>query len=167
MADLSHPLRETPHMALQRQQAEQVDAITAAIGKRLERASGYTKAVVAIGYGAIFGIWGFSKDLMPPKAQATVALLMILSAGVFVLWEVYSHLTSANDFNDLANRLNQDPASAIRAIQAYDDDLRRTDVRRAPIWRMVVFVTLLSALAAAAITVYFAAGALVGPLFGR
>lgn len=95
MTEISKVLQESRQAAIRKEQEERLELYTKLFARQFERASAYTKGVVAIGYASIFAIWSFSKGLMPPTAHAAAALLLICSVIVFTLWEVYTNLSSA------------------------------------------------------------------------
>lgn len=146
---------------MKRTREEQLQAITDVVAQRYNQGLTYTKAVVALGYGSIFAIWSFAKLFMPPWAHALAALLMLLSAATLSGWEVFGNLRSASYFADLSNRLNQELTKALESIKEHDIKAKNRDVRSAPLWRTVVWITLLTASGAALLIGFFACQTLI------
>src|SRR5690606_34242798 len=53
-----------------------------------DSAEKHFKTVQLAGYAVFFAVWGFTRQWIPPVAEALAALLMILSASFFVSWEL-------------------------------------------------------------------------------
>jgi hypothetical protein len=59
------------------------------VARNFESAEKYFKTIQLAGYAVFFAIWGFAHAWVPQIAQAVAALLMVLSALVFVAWELF------------------------------------------------------------------------------
>lgn len=154
MTDLQQQLSKALQAQQQQEREKALDLIVSLVGRLLEKASAYTKGVIAVGYAAILAAWGFAKDWMPPVAHAITGLLLILSVVIFVLWEVYANISSTSQFDKLVAGLNDsDPATAIATFQKHSADIYRRELRIAWAWRAVVIATLATGLAAASVIV--------------
>lgn len=60
-----------------------------------DSAEKHFKTVQLAGYAVFFAVWGFTRQWIPPVAEALAALLMILSALFFVSWELAKTSTLA------------------------------------------------------------------------
>lgn len=58
------------------------------VDHNFENAEKHFKTVQLAGYAVFFAVWGFTREWMSPFAEASAALLMMLSALIFVLWEI-------------------------------------------------------------------------------
>lgn len=67
---------------------EQFDAHRAFIESSYEKVEQYFRTIQLAGYAAFFGLWNLSKDYLPEKYALYSLLLMIVSALVFMFWEV-------------------------------------------------------------------------------
>lgn len=77
-------LRDT--LASDREQLEKHEQF---VTSNFERADTYLKTIQLAGYAVFFAAWGFTQDTMGPNAGAWSALLMIVSAVIFVGWEIF------------------------------------------------------------------------------
>jgi len=53
------------------------------------KADQYLKTIQLGAYAAFFTIWGFTRQWLDPKLSAIAAILMIISATTFVVYEIY------------------------------------------------------------------------------
>jgi hypothetical protein len=58
----------------------------------MDQARSYHNTVVTIAYAGFFGIWAFTRDVLPPTASVTVAALMGGSIVFYVLFEIINML---------------------------------------------------------------------------
>src|SRR5688572_20847673 len=71
----------------------QIKIITASYDK----AAAYTNLIVVAGYAAFFGLWTLTKPYLPRELALWAALLMLLSAATFVVFEVYKMNVTSRD----------------------------------------------------------------------
>ncbi|EJC6960356.1 hypothetical protein MX910_004386 [Vibrio vulnificus] len=62
----------------------QIKILTASYDKM----AAYTNLVVVAGYATFFGLWNLTKDILSPDQKLWSALLIAISASVFVIFEV-------------------------------------------------------------------------------
>ena len=82
-------------------------------------ASGYLQALVVAGYAGIFFLWDQTKDGVSLGAWAFAGLLLAMSLGVYVLWEVYAFLLRQRLAMDFAVAITEAEAEEVGARQAY------------------------------------------------
>jgi len=58
------------------------------VTENFDKAEHHLRAIQVGGYAAFFGLWSVTMDWIDPVWSALAALLMLISATVFVLWEV-------------------------------------------------------------------------------
>lgn len=68
---------------------EQFDTHRAFIESSYEKVEQYFRTIQLAGYAAFFGLWNLSKDYLSEKYALYSLLLMIVSALVFMFWEVF------------------------------------------------------------------------------
>lgn len=84
--------RQRETLSVERQALEQHKSF---VERTFDSAEKHFKTVQLAGYAVFFAIWGFTRQWMFPAAEALAALLMILSATLFVAWEIYKSSTLA------------------------------------------------------------------------
>lgn len=55
-------------------------------------AHGYIQGLVAVGYAAVFFLWDKSEDRLSPSLWSAAGLLLCVSVGVYLAWEVFGFL---------------------------------------------------------------------------
>jgi hypothetical protein len=58
----------------------------------IKDADQYLRAIQLGGYAAFFAIWGFTRVKLPSSVEILSALLMTISAVIFVVWEIFKSL---------------------------------------------------------------------------
>ena len=151
ISELQRAFKVMQQSAEQKAARERLDASVRVYSRLYERASAYTKGVVAVGYASAFAVWAFVKDLMSPAAHAVSGILLIVSVVTFVLWEVFENINMHSHFDQASEKLRgDDPVAAVKAIDEYEAELQAEAFAGARLWKMVVIVTLGTALAAVA-----------------
>jgi hypothetical protein len=59
------------------------------IESTVKDADHYFRVIQLGGYAVFFAVWGFTRDWLSPRVEILSALLMTLSASIFVGWEIY------------------------------------------------------------------------------
>src|SRR5262245_33661069 len=86
-----------------------------------EKAQAYTLGVVAVVYAAVFGVWAFVGDFLSPRLHAAAGLLLIVSAGSFVIWETWAMLRGMFNHLGFARTLANTSADNVEeTMKAYD-----------------------------------------------
>ncbi len=131
---------------------EFVDAQIRVMTAHYSNSKAYTSMVIVAGYAAFFWMWGFVHEDLPKMTALIAALLMALSAAVFVMFEVYKMIWVA-----LTVRLQalaaDDPYDPLKKIRALDDVLLREARVFSKVWIGVLAGTILPALGAFALLV--------------
>lgn len=152
--DLRHTLEKLVEANNRRQAEAQIELQTKVFGKLIDRSAAYTKGVISVGYAATFGVWAFTRELMSARQQALTGLLLLLSAVVFALWEVYGNITAAAEFDRFLASIRKPAIDAVADLKRYESDIERRQLMRSRSWLFVVCVSLLSAVAAIGIMVW-------------
>ncbi|EGQ7800831.1 hypothetical protein P6A00_004601 [Vibrio parahaemolyticus] len=96
----------------------QIKILTASYDKM----AAYTNLVVVAGYATFFGLWNLTKDILSPDQKLWSALLIAISASVFVIFEVTKNYFHSRNIMKL-NKIVTDPkitASAPKVLAAFD-----------------------------------------------
>ena len=59
------------------------------VERSFDKADQYLKSIQLGGYAAFFSVWAFAKAEIDPFWAALAAVLMIISATVFIIWELW------------------------------------------------------------------------------
>nr|WP_298163726.1 hypothetical protein [uncultured Pseudomonas sp.] len=84
-AQSAHDAKVREQLTIERQE---LDKHKAFVELNFDSAEKHFKTVQLAGYAVFFAIWGFTRQWIPPTAEAFAALSMIVSAVVFVFWEL-------------------------------------------------------------------------------
>lgn len=82
------------------------------------QAQAYTNVVLVAGYAGFFGIWSFVRDDLSRGTMFISALLITISLGFFVLWEVAGMIMRNNVLTSLATVV-ADEAKFAEGLAAY------------------------------------------------
>lgn len=134
---------------LRRQQQAHVDVLVEVFGRLFDKGVAYTNAVILAGYAAFFAIWAFVREAMPAQLHVVTALLMTISCGTFISWEVYKIVSSARSMRQLSSLVHDEPAAAIAAFEAEQKRARRLELAQARAWAVVISVAALTGFSAA------------------
>ena len=134
-------------------QKEQIEAFKEIITHMYSKSVSYSNVIIIAGYVAFFSVWNFVKDKLSGRAMLSVALLISLSAMLFVLFELYKMISSSFHFRKLSKSLQQmkDPQAVMAKLQ---EDLKSFELRQHRFWIFMLIPTLLTGLSAAGILVY-------------
>jgi hypothetical protein len=134
--------------------------------KGFDRASAYTNLVMFGGYAGAFTIWNFTRDMLGTLAQASVALLLIISLVTFIFFEVFKMVINAKAvFRQRAILTKGMPPeqffTELRQLEQ-QENLRIAKIIM-PIWRVAMVITVFTALGAFGILLWvFAANVITG-----
>lgn len=53
-----------------------------------DNADRYLKTIQLAGYALFFAVWGFTRGWVKPEFEAVAAIMMVVSAAIFVSWEI-------------------------------------------------------------------------------
>lgn len=131
-----------------------------------EKGAAYTNLVIAAGYAMFFGLWTIAKPFLSKAATQWAALLMLSSATVFVLFEIYKMYKTSEDLHARQLRLKQmiqgkQPVEILEMYERTSLEAQRAALDLIPIWRVALGVTAVTGVAAVGIL----AAALVIGLF--
>lgn len=118
-------------------------------------AMAYANTINVAGYAAMFAIWSFTRSQLSPVTTLVVALLLLVSIGVFILFEVYKMVVSALDaraFGEVVKaRLAREGLPALLKEYGQTTQLRTFWLMK--VWPYVLVVTLATAYGAGLILI--------------
>ena len=123
----------------------------------------YFRVVTAGAYAGYFATWSLVNLQLPSQARFLVALLGIVSLGVFALWEVFMGHQRLRHISQLASIL-RDTISP-DAFYEMRAELNAKEARFislvTPVWKLVLVVSIGAVISGGAIMIYYFLSALV------
>lgn len=148
-------LQDVIRQAAEKQQKEtaekiidtQIKIVTAAYDK----ATAYTNFIIVAGYAAFFGLWSITKIYLSHDQVLWAALLMCMSAGTFVFFEVYKMAFVSHSFSKkylaLIEQAKGKPLQEIlEDINRLEAESRRYALTFLPAWRVFLLVAVVTGL---------------------
>lgn len=115
-------------------------------------ARSYANLIIMAGYAAFFAVWGSVHDSIGSLLAFLSLLIMILSATVFVFFEVGKMFWVSLVIKRKAKALSA--SEGLRALQLVDESERKEAVVVGRVWFFVLLVTVLPSLGALGILVF-------------
>jgi hypothetical protein len=134
-------------------QKQQIDAMKEVVAHAYSKATAYSNVIIIAGYVALFSIWSVMRDKLPGKAMFVVALLITLSAALFVLFEVFKMVASGIYFRKITKSL--EGVGGPELISKIQQEGKRFELSVARVWIFVLVPTLFFGLAALGVLVYY------------
>jgi hypothetical protein len=150
---------------IESQQKTVVDGVIKLNSAIFSEAQRYTNVVLIAGYAAFFSMWSSMKDKLPTQPMLWVALLMTLSGGVFIAFEVYKMIVNQISYGYLQKFLKKPVGTPVAefkaALEEYQRDSELLVLKVVGVWRYVLGITLATAIGAWVILVGFFALSLI------
>jgi len=117
----------------------------------------YFRVVTAVAYAGYFGTWGLVNRDLPQDARFAIALLGIISLGVFGLWEVFAAQRRLRELAKMGAVLRDTIAPDIfeERKAAFQAQEARFLMLINPIWKLVMFISIASLLLGGGIMVFY------------
>ena len=119
-----------------------IDRLVKINAASFEAASKYTVLIMAAGYAGLLSLISSIKDKSSPKIIAWSVIFVGISLVIFVLWEIYKMVTTA-DFNARLSRVIHSPRHEFSEL--YNTQVRyenEVKVSLAKLWPWVICSTL-------------------------
>jgi hypothetical protein len=135
-----------------------------------DKGMAYVNVVVIAGYAAFFGLWTLTKPYLAKDAAIWAALLMLISAGTFVFFQVYQMVFIAQSLHsqhlNLEQKLRGQPAHIILTeLKRLEESGKRSALLLLSVWRIQLLIAVITALLAFVILGYAYVRALLsGPV---
>ena len=111
------------------------------------QAQTYTNVVLVAGYAGYFGVWSFVRNDLGRSTMFASALLITISLGAFVLWEVIGMYMRNQVLIGLASVVANEAEFATR-LAAYKGKRQDQNIRLIPVWKIFLVVTISTAVVA-------------------
>ena len=155
--------RRMAEEALQRQQEtaaeNMIETLVKILSMSYDKAIAYNNIVIVAGYATFFAILGATRTSLSQWVLITSALLMILSATVFVLFELLKMVQSTKTLVQLHviatdEKARKNPEIFQSKMKAFEMLQQSTSLRSLRTWVVVLVITVSTALSAIALLVY-------------
>lgn len=127
-------------------------------------AMAYTNLIIIAGYGAMFTVWSFTKAFLSPWIAQTAAILLIVSIGIFIGFEVFKMWSAARSMMSFTRTIGSGttPHGFMAALTAHQTRDQRRAVMLTRVWVPVLVACLVTGYGAGLLLV----GNFVCNLFG-
>ncbi len=135
-------------------QKKQIDILKEILTHAYDKSSAYTNIIIIAGYVAFFSLWKETKAFLPGRAALLAALLMLTSALLFVLFEIFKMISGSIYFRNIGKDIEKikDPKELIEKVQKGQQRFSTLNFR---IWYLVLIPTAATGLAGAGILLYY------------
>lgn len=168
IAEQQQKTAQEAHRRQQEAAAEKmIETLVKILSSSYDKAIAYTNVVIVAGYAAFFAIWGGTKPVLTEWLAITSALLMVVSAAVFVFFELFKMVQSSRSFLQLQGiaadeQARKDPEVFQSKVKAFEASQRQDSLRFLKVWVVVMYVTVSTAVLAVALLVSNYVSILVG-----
>lgn len=147
----------------QRQQAaaaeKMVETLVKILSSSYDKAIAYNNVVIVAGYASFFAIWAATKPALSGWVAISAALLMVTSATIFVLFELFKMIHSSRSLmrlQDIAKDDNarKDPTVFQEKVKAFENSQRIESLRFVRVWVAVLGATVSTAVTAIGLLVF-------------
>jgi hypothetical protein len=148
------------HQRQQQAAAEKmVETLVKILSSSYDKAIAYNNVVIVAGYATFFALWGATKPALTHWISITSALLMVSSATVFVLFELFKMVQSSRTFLRLQSiasddNARKDPEVFQSKVKEFEASQRTDSLRFLRVWVAVLGFTVSTAVVDIALLVY-------------
>ncbi len=133
----------------------QIKIITAAYDKTMA----YTNVIVVAGYAAFFGLWTLTRPYLSKTHALWAALLMCISATIFVMFEVFKMVFTAESLNTqymtFSKRMEGKKAQEVLdGIQKLEQASGKTSLTFVRAWRISLYIVVATGLVGVGILMF-------------
>ncbi len=130
--------------ATERQKNEMIDTLTKIMTAAYSQAMAYTNVVIIAGYAAAFTIWNFTRAYLPEPTVLWIALLLTISAAVFVAFEIYKMIVNARNLRSFqgAVTLGQSPEEFQAAMKDFQSREQRRTLEITGVWVVTLCIVI-------------------------
>jgi hypothetical protein len=160
LAEQQQRMAQDAHQRQQQAAAEKMtETLVKIISSSYDKAIAYNNVVIIAGYATFFAIWGATKPALTHWISIASALLMVLSATVFVLFELFKMVQSSRTLMQLQaiavdENARKDPEVFQSKMNTFETLQRSASLRFVRVWVAVLVITVSTAVAAIALLLY-------------
>jgi hypothetical protein len=117
--------------------------------KLSQQTSQYVNVVSVIGYAGYFAVWNFTRSMLTPAETSLVALLGLVSLGLFCLWEIFVIQYRLHSLGRMGALMRDTIAPDLFEERRQEIIANEAKVTRAmtPIWQVVLAICIVAMLA--------------------
>lgn len=132
------------------EEQQRIDAWTKAqtqfLSAAFEHATRYSNIFILAGYGTFFGLWNVTRDqLYGRRLGLGAAMSMLLSAAIFVSYQIFTVYRSSSSLTRLYEALLKQPPQSIEVLVAKYEEYGLAEKKSAAVllkvWRPMFVVT--------------------------
>lgn len=136
-----------------------VETLVKILSSSYDKAIAYNNVVIVAGYATFFAMWGATKPVLTHWTSIASALLMVSSATVFVLFELFKMIQTSQTFMQLQSiatdeNVRKDPEIFQSKVKAFETLQRSASLRFVRVWVAVLGITVSTAVAAIGLLTY-------------
>ncbi len=130
--------------AAERQKNETIDTLTKVMSGAYSQAMAYTNVVILAGYAAAFTIWNFTRAYLPEPTVLWIALLLTISAAVFIVFETYKMIVNARSLRSFhgAVKPDQSPEEFQAAMKDFQSRQQRMVLQSTVVWTITLCIVI-------------------------
>ncbi len=119
-----------------------------------DKASSYTKLVMALGYGGFFAAWSGTKPYLSPKLIVASALLMTISLVFFIAFEVVQAMVTSYLSIQFVSNSNNPDGKILETLQAHKSRQLKLTSILITVWKFVFPVSAITGLLGGGVLIY-------------
>lgn len=137
-------LAKAEQEAAERQKNELIDTLTKIMTGAYSQAMAYTNVVIIAGYAAAFTIWNFTRTYLPEPTVLWIALLLTISAAVFIAFEIYKMIVNARILRSFqgAVKPGQSPEEFQAAMKDFESRQQRRALETTRVWVVALCIVI-------------------------
>ena len=105
----------------------------------IDKASNYTRLVMTLGYGGFFAAWAGAKQYLSPKHVVLSGLLLMVSAFLFIAFQVLEAAFASHLYLGWARLTNADEKTRPARIEQLEKAQRRVNLGTARLWPPIFY----------------------------
>lgn len=165
MTNMKNIIEQAAANASKKAAEEMVEVQTRIIAESFERASAYNNILILACYASFFGLWQLTKGMVDTKLSLWAALLMAVSAGTFVIFEVTKTFYTSRALNKLNKMMlgphAGNPTALLNAMNDYNAKAKTVGLALIPFWYFSFATSVLTGVGALGILLWTFVASLV------
>jgi hypothetical protein len=140
--------------ARNRDRVEQI--VTGRIGSLVDKSATYANLIVLAGYAGAFTLWSGTRETMPLKLNASIAIALGISLFTFVAYEVYKMVLSTRSFLEYRSvlKLELQPKIFLKEHAKFEHDAAKGSILQIWVWVPFLAISVVAALVGVGLLFY-------------
>ncbi len=132
-----------------------LDALTESLSLQYDKAASYFNIIFAAGYAGLFTAWGNLKDDLTKQQNFIICFSLVISIGVFMLWEVIKMISTYRQIKKSQKILDQSKESIVDRTKTHTNDVKKQKLKLEKYGLPIIWFVTISSGAVAAITLIY------------